>query len=57
MNISNSNPTKLISLGVFLTGNYIWPKNLMPDLRMVQIKRDILKLLTDSVCKLNLTAH
>lgn len=57
MNISNSNPAKLISSGVFLTGNYIWPKNLMPDLRMVQIKRDILKLLTDSVCNLNLTDH
>lgn len=45
-------------VGVFFKQRIsIWPKNLMPGLRVVQIKRDILKLLEGRVWNMELTDH
>lgn len=62
MSISNPNPAKLISLGLgffffFKQKISIWPKNVMPGWRRVQIKRDTLQLLRDKVCNVELTDH
>lgn len=57
-----SKPRKTDFFGVifffFLTKKIsIWPKNVTPGLRGVQIKRDTLQLLPDSVCNVELTDH
>lgn len=55
---SKPSKTDFFRVGVFFKQKIsIWPKNVLPGWRGVQIKRDTLQVLRDKVCNVELTDH